>query len=77
MASAYRADQFAKASQGADPCRFGRRGRMALQLVIYEDVGHGGIFQHHTDFVLKALSFLAPDAAAYLRLEKVHEGVRR
>lgn len=29
------------------------------QLVIYEDVGHGGIFQNHADFVQKALSFLA------------------
>jgi pimeloyl-ACP methyl ester carboxylesterase len=28
------------------------------QLVIYEDAGHGGIFQHHTDFVPKALAFL-------------------
>ncbi|NYJ13408.1 pimeloyl-ACP methyl ester carboxylesterase [Rhizobium leguminosarum] len=29
------------------------------QLVIYEDAGHGGIFQNHADFVPKALSFLA------------------
>ena len=28
------------------------------QLVIYEDAGHGGIFQNHADFVRKALSFL-------------------
>jgi pimeloyl-ACP methyl ester carboxylesterase len=28
------------------------------QLVIYEDAGHGGIFQHYADFVSKALSFL-------------------
>nr|WP_297383374.1 alpha/beta hydrolase [uncultured Roseateles sp.] len=28
------------------------------QLLIYEDAGHGGIFQHHADFVTKALSFL-------------------
>ena len=28
------------------------------QLVIYEDAGHGGIFQYHADFVSKALSFL-------------------
>lgn len=28
------------------------------ELVIYEDAGHGGIFQHHADFVSKALSFL-------------------
>lgn len=29
------------------------------ELVIYPDAGHGGIFQHHTQFVPKALSFLA------------------
>ncbi|MEX3858209.1 MULTISPECIES: alpha/beta fold hydrolase [Paraburkholderia] len=29
------------------------------QLVIYEDAGHGGIFQYHADFVSKALAFLA------------------
>jgi pimeloyl-ACP methyl ester carboxylesterase len=29
------------------------------QLVIYEDAGHGGIFQNHADFVSKALAFLA------------------
>ncbi|POA30020.1 MULTISPECIES: alpha/beta fold hydrolase [unclassified Pseudomonas] len=28
------------------------------QLVIYEDAGHGGIFQHYADFVTKALAFL-------------------
>jgi pimeloyl-ACP methyl ester carboxylesterase len=28
------------------------------QLVIYQDAGHGGIFQNHTDFVRKTLSFL-------------------
>ncbi|MBB4288248.1 pimeloyl-ACP methyl ester carboxylesterase [Rhizobium leguminosarum] len=28
------------------------------QLVIYDDAGHGGIFQNHADFVPKALSFL-------------------
>ena len=28
------------------------------QLVIYEDAGHGGIFQYHANFVPKALSFL-------------------
>ena len=27
------------------------------QLVIYDDAGHGGIFQYHQDFVEKALSF--------------------
>jgi len=29
------------------------------ELVIYEDAGHGGIFQHHAEFVPKALAFLA------------------
>ncbi len=29
------------------------------QLVIYDDAGHGGIFQNHGDFVSKALAFLA------------------
>jgi len=29
------------------------------QLVIYEDAGHGGIFQNHADFVSKALALLA------------------
>jgi pimeloyl-ACP methyl ester carboxylesterase len=28
------------------------------QLVIYEDAGHGGIFQNHSDFVEKAQVFL-------------------
>jgi hypothetical protein len=28
------------------------------QLIIYQDAGHGSIFQHHTDFVAKALAFL-------------------
>ncbi|MCB2250819.1 alpha/beta hydrolase [Pseudomonas chlororaphis] len=28
------------------------------QLVIYEDAGHGGIFQHHNDFVSQAQGFL-------------------
>ncbi|WP_192564798.1 alpha/beta fold hydrolase [Pseudomonas gozinkensis] len=28
------------------------------QLVIYVDAGHGGIFQHHADFVAKAQAFL-------------------
>ncbi|MBX8469552.1 alpha/beta hydrolase [Pseudomonas sp. RIT778] len=28
------------------------------QLVIFEDAGHGGIFQHHADFVAKAQAFL-------------------
>jgi pimeloyl-ACP methyl ester carboxylesterase len=27
-------------------------------LIIYEDAGHGGIFQHHVDFVAKATAFL-------------------
>lgn len=29
------------------------------ELVIYEDAGHGGIFQYHAEFVRKALAFLA------------------
>lgn len=29
------------------------------RLVIYEDAGHGGIFQYHEDFVRQALAFLA------------------
>ncbi|WP_175969146.1 alpha/beta fold hydrolase [Burkholderia sp. BCC0322] len=29
------------------------------QLVIYQDAGHGGIFQHHTHFVPTALEFLS------------------
>lgn len=28
-------------------------------LIIYPDAGHGGVFQNHTDFVPKALEFLA------------------
>ena len=28
-------------------------------LVIYSDAGHGGIFQHHAQFVPKVLAFLA------------------
>ena len=28
------------------------------QLVIYPDAGHGGIFQHHREFVATALQFL-------------------
>lgn len=28
------------------------------ELVIYEDAGHGGIFQHHIDFIAKAKAFL-------------------
>jgi len=28
------------------------------ELVLYEDAGHGGIFQHHEAFVKKALEFL-------------------
>lgn len=30
-------------------------------LIIYPDAGHGGVFQHHTEFVPKALEFLARD----------------
>lgn len=29
------------------------------QLVIYQDAGHGGVFQYHAEFVSKALDFLA------------------
>lgn len=29
------------------------------QLIIYDDAGHGGIFQYHADFVSRALAFLA------------------
>ena len=29
------------------------------ELVLYEDAGHGGIFQYHEAFVRKALEFLA------------------
>ena len=29
------------------------------ELIIYPDAGHGGVFQFHTDFVPKALEFLA------------------
>ncbi|MBR2119152.1 MAG: alpha/beta hydrolase [Afipia sp.] len=29
------------------------------ELVLYEDAGHGGIFQYHEDFARKALEFLA------------------
>lgn len=29
------------------------------QLVIYDDAGHGGVFQYHEDFTSKALTFLA------------------
>lgn len=32
------------------------------RLVIYEDAGHGGIFQYHQDFVAHALAFLAEKA---------------
>jgi pimeloyl-ACP methyl ester carboxylesterase len=28
------------------------------ELVLYEDAGHGGIFQYHETFVKKALAFL-------------------
>jgi pimeloyl-ACP methyl ester carboxylesterase len=28
------------------------------ELVLYEDAGHGGIFQYHEAFVKKALAFL-------------------
>ncbi len=32
-------------------------------LVIYPDAGHGGVFQHHADFVPRALEFLAPQGS--------------
>ena len=28
------------------------------ELVLYEDAGHGGIFQYHEEFVTRALAFL-------------------
>ena len=28
------------------------------ELVLYDDAGHGGIFQYHKEFVRKALEFL-------------------
>ena len=28
------------------------------ELVLYEDAGHGGVFQYHEEFVKKALEFL-------------------
>jgi pimeloyl-ACP methyl ester carboxylesterase len=28
------------------------------QLIIYPDAGHGGIFQYHADFVMRATAFL-------------------
>jgi pimeloyl-ACP methyl ester carboxylesterase len=31
-------------------------GSANAQLIIYPDAGHGSIFQHHTDFVAKALA---------------------
>ena len=31
----------------------------SAELVLYEDAGHGGIFQYHEAFVSKALDFLA------------------
>jgi pimeloyl-ACP methyl ester carboxylesterase len=29
------------------------------ELVLYEDAGHGGLFQYHEQFVAEALAFLA------------------
>jgi pimeloyl-ACP methyl ester carboxylesterase len=29
------------------------------ELVVYPDAGHGGVFQHHAEFVPKALAFLS------------------
>ncbi len=34
------------------------------ELVIYEDAGHGGIFQYHGDFVRKALAFLDKNSSS-------------
>ncbi|GGH16742.1 alpha/beta hydrolase [Silvibacterium dinghuense] len=48
------------------------------QLVIYEDAGHGGIFQYHADFVPKALTFLGKsENVTNVGLENVGEGIRR
>ena len=34
------------------------RRRRNVRLTIYPDSGHGGVFQHHEDFVPEALAFL-------------------
>jgi hypothetical protein len=31
---------------------------VAMEVVIYPDAGHGGVFQFHQDFVKRALEFL-------------------
>jgi pimeloyl-ACP methyl ester carboxylesterase len=36
------------------------------ELVIYEDAGHGGIFQNHADFVPRPCPSSTPDAATKL-----------
>jgi hypothetical protein len=48
------------------------------QLVIYDDAGHGGIFQYHAAFVKTALAFLGTqETPNNLILEKACEGIRR
>lgn len=42
------------------------------QLVIYEDAGHGGIFQYHADFVSTALAFLATPRLELEQHESTH-----
>ena len=40
------------------------------QLVIYEDAGHGGIFQNHADFVSRATAFLSSTPTAPVHHEE-------
>jgi pimeloyl-ACP methyl ester carboxylesterase len=48
-------DKMVPSSNSVDMAR-----RLAnAELVIYDDAGHGGIFQYHEQFVPKALAFLA------------------
>ncbi|WP_416046864.1 alpha/beta fold hydrolase [Cupriavidus basilensis] len=42
------------------------------QLVIYEEAGHGGIFQYHADFVSRALAFLATPPLELEQHERTH-----
>lgn len=35
------------------------------KLVVYPDSGHGGVFQHHQEFVPEVLAFLAASRAAH------------
>ncbi|MCO5398556.1 alpha/beta fold hydrolase [Ralstonia nicotianae] len=39
------------------------------QLIIYQDAGHGGIFQHYADFVPKALEFLSHNESSAAALK--------